>query len=74
MNYETRITQITVVPEKEPLFSESATKVSIEDEAAGEFVVIRQSASTENGTIAINSGEWPAIRDAVERMIKECRE
>lgn len=74
MNYETRITQITIVPEKEPLFSESATKVSIEDEAAGEFVVIRQSASTENGKIAINPGEWPAIRDAVERMIKECRE
>lgn len=74
MNYETRITQITIVPEKEPLFSESATTVSIEDEAAGEFVVIKQNASTANGTAAFNPKEWPVIRDAIDRMIKECRE
>lgn len=74
MNYETRITKITIVPEKEPLFSESATEISIEDEAAGEFVVIKQSASTENGMIAITQKDWPLIRDAIDRMIKECRE
>lgn len=74
MNYETRITQITIVPEKEPLFSETATEISINDEAAGEFVVIKQSASTENGMIAITQEDWPAIRDAIDRMIKECRE
>ena len=73
-NYETRITKITIVPKGEPLFSETVTDISIDDEAAGEFVVIRQSASTENGKIAISPEEWPAIRDAVERMIKECRE
>ena len=74
MNYETRITQITIVPEKEPLFSESATTVSIEDEAAGEFVVIKQNASTANGTSAFSPKEWQIIRDAIDRMIKECRE
>lgn len=74
MNYETRITQITTVPEGEPLFSESATDISIDDEAAGEFVVIKQSASMENGKISINPDEWPAIRDAIDRLIQECRE
>ena len=74
MNYETRITQITIVPEKEPQFSEAATTVSIEDEAAGEFVVIKQNASTANGTSAFSPKEWPIIRDAIDRMIKECRE
>lgn len=73
MNYETRITQITIVPEKKPLFSEEATDISIEDEAAGEFVVIKQSAITKNGVIAVTAEDWPAIRDAIDRMVKECR-
>ena len=36
------ITRISLIPEGEPIFAESVTHVSIEDEAAGPFMVIRQ--------------------------------
>lgn len=73
MKYESRITRITVAPEKEPLFSELATTITIDDEAAGEFVVVEQNHSAASGKIAINPEEWPALREAIDRMIKECR-
>ena len=40
--YEARITRVTVLPKNDDLWSERATEISIEDESAGEFVVIRQ--------------------------------
>ena len=40
--YETRVTSWTVAPKGEPTFSEMATVVSIDDEAAGEYVVVSQ--------------------------------
>lgn len=68
-----RYTQITVAPEGEPIFSEAATHITIED-VAGEFVKVKQICDhSENGTIAINPEEWPAIRDAIDSMIAECR-
>lgn len=41
-NYQTRITQMTVCPEEDSLFSELATRVSVDDEGGGEFVVVSQ--------------------------------
>lgn len=73
MKYESRITRITVAPEKEPLFSELATTITIDDEAAGEFVTIEQNIDSAKGVISIDPNHWPAIRDAIDRMIKECR-
>jgi len=40
--YETRITRLSVIPREEPIFSEQATHIAIEDEAAGEFVKVSQ--------------------------------
>mgnify|MGYP000650360830 CR=1 FL=1 len=37
MTMETRITSLIVLPEGEPIFSERATIVRIEDEAGGEI-------------------------------------
>ena len=71
MNYITRTTEVTVLPDTEPLFSESATTVKIVDEASGEFVEVQQSAGS--GCIAINPEEWPALREAIDKMISECR-
>lgn len=51
-----------------------ATTVEIIDEAAGEFVVVEQHGRTGIGKIMINPEEWPAIRRAIDRMIRECRE
>lgn len=69
---QSRITQITVCPPHEPLFSEMATTVQITDEAAGEFVEVSQTGPG-LGKLWINPEEWPAIRKAINRMIRQCR-
>ena len=72
MNYITRVTRLTVLPEKEPIFSEKATHIKIDDEAAGEFVKISQVHDhSEPGTICITHEEWPLIRDAVEQLLSD---
>ena len=73
MSMETRITSLIVLPEGEALFSERATVVRIEDEAGGEYVVVSQESVPERGNIAINPEEWPELREAIDRMVKECR-
>lgn len=39
------------------------------DDSAGDFVEVRQ----QIGKIAINHEEWPILREAIDRMIAECR-
>jgi len=68
-----RITQLTVVPEGMPIFDELAITVTIDDEAGGEFVVVRGQTDTHHGSVAINPSEWPALRDAIDQMVKECK-
>jgi len=68
----TRVTKLTITPDGEPLFSERATDVLIEDVAAGEFVVVEQRADG-MGKIAIDPDEWPTLRAAINRMVKGCR-
>ena len=75
MTYETRITRLTVLPKGDPLFSEKATHIQIEDESAGEFISIEQTyESATPGKIVINPDEWPEIRDAVQKLLDDCRE
>ena len=71
--YETRVTSWTVAPKGEPTFSEMATVVSIDDEAAGEFVTVSQQGRVDLGKIAIDVNEWPALRAAIDEAISECR-
>ena len=70
---ETRITQLVVCPQGEPLFSEMATAIKITDEAGGEFVEVSQNGPG-LGKIWINPEEWPALRAAINRQIKKCRD
>jgi hypothetical protein len=70
--YITRTTQLTVLPKDDATYSELATTITITDESAGEFVVVEQS-NDDYGKIAINPEEWPNLRAAINRMIKECR-
>ena len=72
MKYNTRCTAITVLPEGEKIYSEIATEISIVDEGGGEFIEITQTHS-ECNTIRIDPKEWPAIRSAVNRMVKGCK-
>lgn len=73
MKYETRVTALVVLPVGQPTFSEMATTVEICDEAAGEFVEVKQRGRIDIGKIQINPEEWPALRDAIDRLIAECR-
>lgn len=75
MSYEMRVLSLVVVPKDQPLFSEMATEIGLVDEAGGgEFVEVRQTGRTDVGKICINPEEWPTIRDAIDQMVKECRE
>jgi hypothetical protein len=52
------------------ILSEMVTMISIEDEGGGEFVKAEQA---NTGSILINPDEWPELREAIDRMITECR-
>lgn len=71
---EQRVTRIHVVPEGQPIFSEQAFSVEIDDDAGGEFLVIYcNDEQCSNGQIRLNPEEWPCLRDAIDRMVKECK-
>ena len=73
--YRKRIKAIVVFPEGEPIFSELATTIEIDDESGGEFVVVSQYGAIREGNgVAINPEEWPHLRDAIDEMIKQCGE
>jgi len=66
-------TAITVLPEGEPIFSEMATTVKIEDEAAGPFISIQQSSDNlYKGKVNFDEKEWPIVKEAVEELLKVC--
>ena len=69
---QARVTQITIVPEGEPIFSELGYTVKIDDNAGGEFIEV-QDHSDDEGKIAINPEDWPALRRAINRMVNNCR-
>jgi hypothetical protein len=71
MKYETRPSQWIVAPEGDPMFSERATRITIEDEAAGEFIQVEQE---EIGKIQINLDEWPILRAVIDHAIEQCRD
>lgn len=69
----TRTTRLTVLPQGEPIFSEMATHIEIEDEAAGEFITISQCRddTDKEQEICIDPEEWPAIKAAVESLMRK---
>lgn len=74
MSYETRTTKLTVLFKGESLYHESATDIEIVDEAAGEFLEVSQCNDSHEGKIKIDVYEWPTLRSAINKMIKECKE
>lgn len=73
-DYEIRTVALLVNRKGCAVFDDTATRVEIVDEASGEFVEVRQNASTTSGLIGITPEEWPLLREAIDRMIDECRE
>jgi len=73
-NYHTVIKSLVVLPKNRPIFDEMATEVRIEDEAGGPFIVMSQhNSANEKDTLRLDEEEWPLIKYAVERLIKECK-
>ena len=72
--YEERVMQVALAPKGEPIYSELVTTVSIEDEAAGEFVAVGQNHSEGEARVLINPDEWPSLRKAINNMIRRCRD
>ena len=65
--------QLVIAPEGEPQFSEQAIIVGLEDEAAGEYITITASVSSNpdnRATIAIDPDEWSYVCEAVAQLMK----
>jgi hypothetical protein len=74
MDYETRTLKIGVCLKGEPTFHNSMTEIEIVDEVAGEFLEIKQCSDDREGSIRIDPYEWPTLKAAIDKMIKECRD
>lgn len=72
--YKIRVTRLSIAPSNEPLFSELCTHLSIEDDAAGEYVTIQQQLQmpdVKEQKIQIDPEEWQALKYAVEKLLQE---
>ena len=75
MTYEKRVVAVVVNQTGAELFSETATRIEITDEAAGEFVKISQEGGHTDyqKCLTVDPDERPTLRDAIEEMINLCR-
>ena len=66
---------MSVLPDNCSIFEYTATHIAIDDEGAGEYVTITQLTDDRHGYhgIKINPEEWPSIRAAVNKLVKECK-
>lgn len=69
--YERRPIVWAVCKEGMTIFDEASFRVEVDDEAGGEFVVVKN--TCEDGCLKIDPQDWPALRDAIELAISECR-
>lgn len=68
--WHTVTTELVVKPVKEPIFSEMATRIRLEDEASGCFVILEQpEGNIHRKGVAISDAEWPLIQQAVHTML-----
>jgi hypothetical protein len=73
MKYMTLNTRMHLIPVGESLFCEAGFTVEIEDQAAGEYVVVR-SQNPGDGQISVDSESWPALKELIDKMVASCRE
>ena len=77
MKYTSRITQITVLPIGEPIFSEKATVISIDDESGGEYITVKQQmdyGSEKDQTVAFDPDEWEEVKGVIDQMFKDIKD
>jgi hypothetical protein len=66
---ETRVVVMIIAPAGSTVLNEFSTRVEIQDEGGGEFVEVSQGSSSIN----IDPTEWPRIKAAIDKLIKNCR-
>jgi hypothetical protein len=71
--FEATTLTVSVHPEGEnPVFSESATRVCIDDEAGGPFIVLKQTHDqAQNGEVRIDFDEFKTISQVVDSLLKQ---
>jgi hypothetical protein len=69
-SFQIRIKEILVIRGDKPQFDESTIVVSIEDEAAGEFVSV---AMADGKPPAFDVDQWPVVKQAIGFMVSHCR-
>ena len=72
MNHRTILGQLRVVPAGKAMGGEGVTIIDMDDEGGGAFVTVRQEEDLNTNEIRIDPGEWPAVRAAINRMVREC--
>jgi hypothetical protein len=74
MKFETRVKTIIVAPVGEPMLSEKATEISIEDQGAGEYIVISQCHGGASQSIMLDPGaELDQVLAAARRLARGCQ-
>ena len=73
MSYVKIVTEVAVVIEGCELYDEATTRVRIDDEGGGEFVVVSQCIG-KSSQIKLDPHEWPAVRETIDETMARCRE
>jgi hypothetical protein len=72
VKYKQTIKTIIVHPEKQPLFNELATEVSIDDEGGGYYVILTQSPDApEPGQVRLDPDEIDAVYAAAKQLLTQ---
>lgn len=77
MKYTSRITQITVLPVGDPIYSEKATIVSLDEEGGGEFITVKQQidfSHERNQMVAFDPEEWEEVKGVIDQMFKDIKD
>ena len=72
MNHRRILGQLRVVPDGKTWDDEGVTIIGIDDEGGGAFVTVRQEEQLNANEIRIDPDEWPAVRAAINLMVREC--
>ena len=72
MTYRTITTQRRVIPSGKTMDDDGVTIIGMADEGGGAFVTVRQDDHMDSNEIRIDPEEWPVVRAAINRMVREC--
>jgi hypothetical protein len=65
---------MTVGPENVPIFSERNFTITIDDDAAGEYIVLQsQQEALKAGEIKIDADEWDELKESIDVMVAACK-